>query len=61
MRDKQLEALGRAKVAYLALSGVRNLLRGQGDKLEEAARKACAHASGLECALLIALSPKREP
>jgi len=50
------EALGRTKVAYLALSGVRDLKLGD-EKLEASARAACLAANNLECDLRVALLP----
>ena len=53
------QALGRAKVAYSALSGVRDLVKDP--KLAEFAKTACAAANNLECEILKALAnSKRE-
>ena len=53
--DNVLLALGRVKVAYLALAGTRDLLKGTG--LEEAALLACRRTNDLECALIKARVP----
>lgn len=56
-RDKELklaQALGRVKVAYIALSGARTLLTDT--ELEERAARACREANDLTCEILLELA-----